>query len=133
MIGKNNPYNIRFYKQNQWIGLNGQSNGFCNFKSEIYATRAMLRILNRYVYVHHLSSVSDFFYRFAPLSENDTSNYIRIVVNYLVSCGFTDVIRFDFDFLAKLFSIIQHVEIGRSIDSAYKSVVSDLSVLLSSL
>lgn len=126
MRGLNNPYNIRFLKSNHWFGQIGQTNGFSDFKSEVYATRAMLRILNTYVARYRLNSVSGILYRYAPLSENDTKSYIRIVLGSLGHYGFNDVLSMTFDYLSVFLATIQHVEIGRPFGMALKSVEQNL-------
>ena len=126
MRGLNNPYNIRFLKSNRWFGQIGQTNGFCDFKLEVYATRAMLRILNVYVARHCLNSVSDILYRYAPLSENDTKRYIRVVLDSLSHYGFNDTFSMTFDYLSVFLATIQHVEIGRPFGMALKRVQQNL-------
>ena len=126
MLGRNNPYNIRDFPKNQWFGRIGQTNGFVDFKSEVYATRAMLRILNTYVARYRLNFVSDILYRYAPLSENDTKRYIRILLDSLGHYGFGDVFSMTFDYLSVFLATIQHVEIGRPFGMALKSVEQNL-------
>lgn len=75
---KNNPFNIRFSNNNNWVGQLTSDNGFCTFKSIDYGVRAMLMILYRYNNIG-ISSIEGIINRFAPSSENPTSSYVSFV------------------------------------------------------
>lgn len=75
---KNNPFNIRFSNNNNWVGQLTSDNGFCTFKSVDYGVRAMLMILYRYNNIG-ISSIERIINRFAPSSENPTSSYVSFV------------------------------------------------------
>lgn len=84
---KNNPANIRYSKNNRWLGLSGSVNGFCEFDTLEHGLRALVLILCKYIYVYKLTSVKGIISRFAPSTENDTSNYIRFVSDFLRDRG----------------------------------------------
>lgn len=83
MIAKNNPFNIRYNNLNKWIGLIGETKGFCTFDTLEHGYRAGIVLLCNYVYRKGLKDVSEIIKRFAPDSENDTRSYIRYVVGRL--------------------------------------------------
>lgn len=85
---KNNPANIRNSARNAWKGLSGYDNGFCEFYDIVYGLRALCVLLRRYIVCYGLKDVEGIISRFAPPSENNTSNYIRFVRDYLRSRGF---------------------------------------------
>lgn len=79
MIGKNNPFNIRFSKKFKWLGQTGCRKGFCNFNTLEFGVRA-------YVYLMLISypkagckTIRQVIERYAPSSENDTDNYVNYV------------------------------------------------------
>lgn len=79
MIGINNPFNIRYDSRNRWIGLDGQTRGFCNFNSLEFGVRAACVLVMRSYRKKNIVSVSDIVMRFAPSSENDTDVYINYI------------------------------------------------------
>lgn len=82
MIGKNNPYNIRYSHRNQWLGLsneNPSTKGFCNFIDRSYGIRAACYLLMRSYRIKRCVSIADIIERFAPSSENDSKKYIHFV------------------------------------------------------
>lgn len=84
---KNNPANIRYNKNNNWLGLIGSDNGFCEFDSLEHGLRALIVLLRNYINVYKLHSVSKIISRYAPVCENDTRNYISYVNGFLRSRG----------------------------------------------
>lgn len=88
MIAKNNPFNIRYDKSNNWKGQEGHTKGFCNFISLDYGLRAGFIILRNYVYKKDLWTVQKVIERYAPSSENNTSAYISFVSDGLRSNGY---------------------------------------------
>lgn len=84
---KNNPANIRFNKNNNWLGQVGSDNGFCVFDTLEHGLRALVILLCNYINVHKLHSVSLIISRYAPACENDTCNYISFVNGFLRSRG----------------------------------------------
>ena len=82
MIGKNNPFNIRYSHRNQWLGLseaNPVTNGFCNFIDRSYGIRAACYLLMRSYRMKGVDSIDSIIRRFAPPSENNTDRYIKFV------------------------------------------------------
>ena len=93
-IQNNNPFNIKYNKFNRWKGLKGENKGFCVFESMDYGIRAGVIILRNYINKYNLTDVQSIIARWAPSSENPTSNYISYVSSYLRSHNHTpDVIR----------------------------------------
>ena len=84
---KNNPANIRYNKNNNWLGQVGSDNGFCVFDTFEHGLRALIILLRNYIDVHKLHSVSQIISRYAPACENDTRNYISYVSGFLRSRG----------------------------------------------
>lgn len=83
MIGKNNPFNIRFSRNNMWIGQVGQTNGFVNFSDEEYGIRAAALLIMRSYRSKGVLTISEIIHRYAPVSENDTSKYIAFLCSHL--------------------------------------------------
>lgn len=93
---RNNPANIRYSRKNKWIGLIGQSNGFCLFDTFRHGLRTLVVLLRRYINDYDCKSVEKIITRFAPPGENDTRNYIRYVSGVLEHYGvMPDSVVFD--------------------------------------
>lgn len=90
MIGRNNPFNIRYDGRSKWLGLDGQTRGFCNFVSWEYGIRAAAVLIMRSYRMKNILTVSEIIHRFAPTSENDTWKYVDFVCK-LLSCFPFDV------------------------------------------
>lgn len=83
MIGKNNPFNVRFVRSNQWVGLTGKNRGFCCFGSVEFGIRAFgVLVFRSYCRFRNKTSVSDVLTTYAPPSENNTPDYIRFVCKH---------------------------------------------------
>ena len=97
---KNNPANIRYSVSNHWLGQSDPDNGFCTFKDLDYGVRALMILLKRYINNYHLRSVGSIIKRFAPVSENPTSAYIRFVRDFICnhSGNPNDIKPFTFEF-----------------------------------
>lgn len=80
MIGQNNPFNIRS-SFSHWKGQDGETRGFCNFKHIDYGIRVALYLLMRSYRRQGLKTISAIISRFAPISDNNTFNYIYYVSN----------------------------------------------------
>ena len=78
MVAKNNPFNIRYSKNNRWFGQYGQNKGFVMFSSLDCGIRAMIIILRNYR-KFGLNTIKGIITRFAPSTENDTDAYLRFV------------------------------------------------------
>lgn len=83
MVKRNNPFNIRFNKANNWRGQTGSENGFCVFSSEDYGIRAACKLLYRYITIYHLTKPRDIIARWAPACENNLDNYYFFVSGYV--------------------------------------------------
>lgn len=81
----NNPLNIRFVAINHWRGSVGEYAGFVMFSDVYYGLRAAIVLLNRYI-KHGYDTPAKIISRWAPASENNTSNYIKYVCFH---AGFT--------------------------------------------
>lgn len=82
MVGKNNPFNIRYTKSNRWLGQTGHTNGFCDFCEMAFGIRAGLYLFYKSYASKDIVTVRDVITRFAPPSENNTENYIAYVCSY---------------------------------------------------
>lgn len=82
MVGKNNPFNIRYTKANRWLGQTGHTNGFCDFSEMAFGIRAALYLFFKSYKRMKVVTVRDVITRFAPPSENDTKRYIEFVCTY---------------------------------------------------
>lgn len=83
MIGKNNPFNIRFSRNNMWIGQVGQTNGFVDFSDVEYSVRAAALLIMRSYRSKGVLTISEIVHRYAPVSENDTAKYIAFLCSHL--------------------------------------------------
>lgn len=90
----NNPFGIRRYPHQRWIGEIEHSGSFVHFSDIRYAVRAVSIIVNRYVNDYHLLTVSAIINRYAPLEDgNDTDSYVKLV--YTLSRNFQSDPFFD--------------------------------------
>lgn len=78
-LRNNNPLNIRH--GNKWKGLAPLQNDtrFDQFISMEYGVRAGFRILHTYITKHQCNTLRKIIHRFAPVSENNTDTYIRMI------------------------------------------------------
>ena len=82
MVGRNNPFNIRYSGTSKWQGLNESdpsTSGFCNFISRDYGIRVALYLLIHSYRKKGIASIDLIIKRFAPSNENNTENYIKFV------------------------------------------------------
>lgn len=94
MIGRNNPFNLRYSKNNHWLGLTGQTRGFCDFENIDFGIRAAALLVMRSYRMKNVLTISEIIHRFAPPSENNTARYIDYVCCRL-SCFPFDIPTFD--------------------------------------
>lgn len=73
-----NPFNIRYSKTNHWFGCSGNFKGFAVFTHEVYAVRALFKLLINYIRKGY-NTPEKIISRFAPPSENHTETYIDFV------------------------------------------------------
>lgn len=81
MIGKNNPFNIRYNRFNRWIGLEGETKGFCDFDSLEHGVRVGAYLVCKSYRSKGICTIRAIINRFAPPSENHTLRYITFVSN----------------------------------------------------
>lgn len=74
-----NPGNIRLGES--WLGLRMKQTDpdFCQFTSMIYGCRALLKLLRTYVEKRGCTTIRKVVERWAPPSENNTTNYVLSV------------------------------------------------------
>lgn len=93
MIGKNNPFNVRYNPLNRWLGLSGQRKGFCEFTALYYGIRACFYLISKSYKKKGCVTYKQIIERYAPPSENSTQDYVDFVCH---RCG---VLPFDFPYL----------------------------------
>lgn len=76
-----NPLNIRKNDNDKWLGLSKEQtdSSFFKFENIFYGLRAAFKVLSTYNTKYKLYSVSAIINRWAPPTENNTSNYIKMV------------------------------------------------------
>lgn len=111
MIGKNNPFNIRFSRNNLWIGQIGKTNGFVDFSDIEYGIRAAALLIMRSYRSKGILTISEIINRYAPKSENNTSVYIEFVCSHLGVFPFD--IPSDFNQYVDLLHWMSVMEVGR--------------------
>lgn len=89
MVGTNNPFNIRYRKQNVWLGQFSSFDGFSCFSEMEFGIRAACMLVMRTYRKYGLLSVGGIITRFAPPSENKTDNYIAFVIGKMCCFPFT--------------------------------------------
>lgn len=100
MIGANNPFNIRYNAFNRWIGLVGETKGFCDFDTLIHGVRAAAYLVCKSYRLKGIVTIRDIISRFAPSSENQTVHYIYYVSN---RCNLlSDVVLSESDYIILL-------------------------------
>lgn len=81
-IRNKNPGNIRHSPNFTWSHeLQPDDEGFCRFDDPMMGIRAMMILFRHYQEVAKLSSIGAMIRRWAPNTENDTSDYIRYVAS----------------------------------------------------
>lgn len=86
-VRNKNPFNIRSSKS-FWVGKIGSHRGFEVFDSFGHGLRAGLKLLANYVCSGRNTPVS-ILSRFAPPSENNTSDYIDFVCSFMSRLGYS--------------------------------------------
>lgn len=110
MIGKNNVLNIRASKSFSWAGQTGATRGFCDFDGIEMCRRAGLYLLMRSYRRAGVVRLEDVIKRWAPPTENNTTNYVDFVCKRSgLQRGF--VLRFLSDFAAVL-AAMEIMEMG---------------------
>ena len=136
-IRNNNPLNIRRVPGQHWKGqeppsnspLKGEDREFVRFSSMEYGIRAAFCILNTYRRKYKAVCVEDIIARWAPPSENATSEYIRTVCRLT---GFGGKERLVEDQLPALIYAMAFVECGAHISKETINKAYSLYVKLKS-
>lgn len=125
----NNPGNIRWNPLIEWDGeIDGKDISFVTFKSMPYGIRALMKLLLNYE-KRGYNSISKIINRYAPPSENNTSNYIRIISSKMGISKDKLLDLNDSNTLILLTKSIISVEIGKDADLIPNSDYS-LAILL---
>lgn len=79
-IRNNNPGNVRANPCVLWLGQHGiDPDGFLVFRTPIYGIRCMAKVIRHYRDYNDLKTVAGIIKRWAPPSENATTEYINDV------------------------------------------------------
>lgn len=79
MIGKNNPFNIRYNARNAWLGQTGETRGFCDFANIDDCIRAVAVLIMRSYRKQNVLTISEIINRYAPEIENETYRYVDYI------------------------------------------------------
>lgn len=90
-VRNNNPLNIRYNPNNDWVGQVGQSGGFAEFDTPVNGFRAAAKLIQTYREQYGLNSIDAIVNRWAPPSENHTEAYIDFLTEKLDKWSFTPV------------------------------------------
>ena len=103
-IRNNNPLNIRIGKN--WMGEVAYPTDtvFEQFSEMRWGVRAAFIILRNYMNRYYLKTIPEIVNRWAPKSENDTLNYIKLVSK---NSGFDTSHRFDWYNQKEMFALFQ--------------------------
>lgn len=117
-IRNNNPLNIRI--GNVWLGEvnNPTDREFEQFVHMTYGIRAACVLIRRYINHYKLTTPKDIISRWAPRSENDTSNYVRIACGHSQLSPDTPISYTDKPTVCRLLAGMIQVECGQPIDPA---------------
>lgn len=122
----NNPLNIRYNQDNDWLGQVGQDSGFASFSDRSYGYRAADRVLENYG-KGGVNTLRGAISRFAPPTENDTDNYVTFVSGRLGLDPDAEIDLSDPRTRANMLSAMAKMETGTDITP------DELSAALSSL
>lgn len=117
-IRNNNPLNIR--KGNNWKGeKQPQTDGvFEQFLEMKWGVRAAFVLIRNYIRKYGLKTAPQIIRRWAPSSENDTKNYIKVVL-LRSNLGENEVLNFyNQDQMLRLFKAMCFVENGLTISES---------------
>lgn len=116
-IKRNNPGNIR-HTAVYWQGeVTPPGDTFCSFSTLEYGSRAMLKLLKRYIAVKQLNTVRKIIAVWAPPAENNTSAYTDYVARTL-DVHPDDTLCANRDTLIALADAMTRVEHGKSVPHA---------------
>lgn len=111
----NNPGNLdRMQNGDVWIGeVECDDSRFSCFENVYYGYRALAKTLLTYQDKHKLVTIRQMINRYAPTSENQTSDYIKFVCSYLAYSPDEPINLRDIDNLRGLMAAITVYENGR--------------------
>ena len=81
-IRLNNPLNIRYSANNDWVGQVGSDAGFSEFDNIGSGFRAADKLLGNYKDLYGVSTLAGAVNKWAPPNENDTATYIKQVAQW---------------------------------------------------
>lgn len=122
-IRNNNPLNIRRNGTN-WQGLAPvqTDKSFFQFRSMAYGYRAAIKIIQTYYTKYGLKTIRRIIYRWAPPTENDTENYIRVVAERVNISPDAEISIYDQRQMIAIVSAMSYMENG--IEPIYADVYS---------
>lgn len=116
-IKRNNPGNIR-HSAVYWQGeVTPPGDTFCSFSTLEFGSRAMLKLLKRYIAVKQLNTVRKIIAVWAPPAENNTAAYTDYVARTL-DVHPDDTLCANRDTLIALADAMTRVEHGKSVPHA---------------
>lgn len=116
-IKRNNPGNIR-HSAVYWQGeVTPPGDTFCSFSTLEFGSRAMLKLLKRYIAVKQLNTVRKIIAVWAPPVENNTAAYTDYVARTL-DVHPDDTLCANRDTLIALADAMTRVEHGKSVPHA---------------
>lgn len=93
----NNPLNVRYVKSNNWAGKvegeNKRDSQFEEFVTLDYGLRAAIVLLYNYIVKNKRDCIRAIIMNWAPMTENNTINYINTVCN-MTGLEMTDTVHF---------------------------------------
>ena len=116
-IRNNNPLNIVYNKNNNWIGqLKGVKGKFTAFETMTWGFRAAAIILKKYIKVHKRDTIKKIISAWAPSNENDTTAYVNFICRVTgydqdEKVNFNDMIK-----MLRIMSAMCQMENGRQFD-----------------
>lgn len=111
-IRNNNWLNIKFDPDNDFIGQTGyDSKGFARFSHPIYSLRAGFRLLNTYKQ-KGIDTIESIITRFAPSTENPTTEYIKTVSKLTGISPSSTITAFEWP---RVLQAMVKVEVGKSV------------------
>ena len=75
----NNPLNIERGQRWQGLAINQTDPRFCQFTSMLNGLRAAFLLIRNYMRRYPINTIAGIINRWAPSTENDTAEYIRVV------------------------------------------------------
>lgn len=113
-LRNNNPLNIR-RSANKWKGklVDGKDPDFETFSSIEFGIRAAVVIMRTYIRKYHADTPRLIIRRWAPPAENNTENYLRLVVRQSGILADEKINPEDLGKISRLLQAMAYVECGR--------------------